>query len=197
MPTRDKIVIVAVGLIFAFIAVRQIYWNQNATKITQPEEANALAMEVASLIKTNSDLRQEVDDLSEQYNKLSASLGDKQLANETLEKSLNQYSIILGTTKVKGQGVEIIFKDKISSTQMIDLINALKNMGAEAIAVKNQRLVPNSFVDPGIFNPPTTVQAIGAKDVLEEALNRKGGILNQIGSGVVSKQDSLTLPAGQ
>lgn len=197
MPTRDKIIIITVGLIFAFIAVRQIYWNENSNKLTQPEQANALAMEVAELIKTNTDLRQEVDTLSTQYNQLSASLDDKQLANETLEKSLNQYRIILGTTKVQGEGVEITFKDKISSTQMIDLINALKNMGAEAIAIKNQRLVPNSFVDPGLFNPPTVVQVIGAKDVLEEALNCKGGILNQIGSGVVSKQDSLILPAGQ
>lgn len=192
---KDLLIITGICLILGFAAASQFYLHQKVTKVSQPEEGNALAIEVAEMIKTNEELKKEVDDLSLQKNNLSSSAANQQVAGETLEKNLDKYRIILGQTKVEGSGVEIIFADKIDSTQVVDLINALKNIGAEAITVNHQRIKLKSSVEDGIFYPPTKIEAIGDATVLEEALKRKGGIIEQIGTGTVQKQERIILPA--
>lgn len=192
---KDIIIISSICLVLGFIVVRQFYLQQKVNKVSQPEEGNAIAMEVAELIKNNDELQAEIDDLTGQKDILFSSAANQQAANETIEKNLDKYRIILGQTKVEGTGVEIIFDDKVDSTQIIDLINALKNIGAEAIAINHQRLNQKSSVEDGIFYPPSRVEAIGDANVLEEALKRKGGIVEQIGTGTVQKHDRIILPA--
>jgi len=96
---------------------------------------------------------------------------------------------------VTGPGIEINFDDKVSSTQMVDLINAIKNIGCEVIAINDQRVVLNTSISEGFFNSPTNVKAIGDKELLFQALERTGGILEQIGFGKVSKSDNLVIKA--
>lgn len=191
---RDYITMAIICLILGFIVVRQFHLQKKITRLTQPEEGSAMALEVAELIKTNDKLRKEVEDLNEQYNKLSSSAKDQEAAIETVEKNLEKYQIILGQSRVEGPGVTIIFEDRLDSAQMIDLINALKNIGVEAIAVNHQRFRPRTSIEEGIFYPTTKVEAIGNRDLLEEALTRKGGIIEQIGTGKVQKQERLILP---
>lgn len=192
---KDIIIIASVCLVLGFVVVRQFYLQQRVNQVSQPEEGNAIAMEVAELIKTNTELQQGISDLTEQKNTLFASAANQQAASETIEKNLDQYRIILGQTKVEGPGVEIIFDDKVDSTQIVDLINALKNIGAEAIAINHQRISQKSSVEDGIFYPPSKIEVIGNADVLEEALKRKGGIIEQIGTGTVQKHDRIILAA--
>ncbi len=195
MKKFDYILIGIIGLILGFIIVRQFYLQQKVSAITQTQQGNILALEVANLISTDEKLRKEVQDLTDQYNTLVASSSDKKTSSEALENNLAKYKIILAQTKVEGPGVEIIFNDRIDSTQMIDLINAVKNIGAEAIAINQHRLASHSTVESGTFYPPTKVEVIGNKDLLEEALKRNGGIISQIGTGTVLKHDRLILPA--
>jgi uncharacterized protein YlxW (UPF0749 family) len=195
MKKNDYILIGIVGIILGFIIVRQFYLQQKVASINQTQQGNILALEVAGLINNDEKLRKEVNDLTSQYNSLVASSSDKKASSEALENNLEKYKIILGQTKVEGPGVEIIFNERVDSTQIIDLINALKNISAEAIAVNQHRLTPNSTIEEGSFYPVTKVEVIGNKDLLDEALKRKGGIIDQIGTGTVQKQDRLILPA--
>lgn len=194
MKKFDYIIFGLVGLVLGFIIVRQFYLQQKVSNISQTQQGNILALEVANLINTDEKLRKEVADLTSQYDSLVASSSDKKTSSEALETNLGKYKIILGQTKVEGPGVEIIFDERVDSTQMVDLINALKNIGAEAIAINQHRLAPNSTIESGIFYPVTKVEVIGNKDLLEEALKRNGGILSQIGTGSVLKHDRLILP---
>ncbi|MCL5795846.1 MAG: DUF881 domain-containing protein [Patescibacteria group bacterium] len=195
MKKIDHILIGFVCLILGFIIVRQFYLYKKVNNISQTQQGNILALEVASLINNDEKLRKEVKDLTSQYNQLVASSSDKKSSSEALENNLEKYKVILGQTKAEGPGIKIVFDERVDSTQVIDLINALKNIGAEAVSINQHRLSLYTSIEPGVFYPPTNIEVIGNKDLLEEALMRKGGIIDQIGSGNVQKQERLILPA--
>jgi uncharacterized protein YlxW (UPF0749 family) len=191
---KNLALIGVVGFILGFVIIQQFYLHEKITKNIQPESENNLALEVSELIKTNDELTKEVNDLTDQHGKLSRAAADASSANATLEENLNQYEIILGLTQVQGQGVEIIFNDKISSTQLVDVMNAIKNIGADAIQINDRRIIQNSSITEGFFYPPVSVKVIGNKDLLYEALVRPGGILDQIGlSKEVVKSDNVNI----
>ena len=184
-------------LFLGFLLTRQFYLNRQIQQINQLETGNSIALEVTEFIKTNNKLRKQINQLIEQKDKLEKSAASSQAANEILQENLQIYKIILGLTNTQGQGVEIIFDAKVSSTQVIDLINAVKNIGAEAITVNNRRFGPKSFVESGLFYPPTSVQIIGNAEMLKDSLIRPGGIIDQIGAGQVEKKDDIILQSVQ
>lgn len=192
---KDFLMIGIVGAILGFFVIQQLYLHDRIAKTIQPENENNLALEVSELIKNNTALAQEVDDLTVQHNKLTQSAADAKTANQTLEENLVKYKTMLGIGAVSGEGVEISFDNKLSSTQLVDLINAIKNIGAEAIQINDQRVTPNTSISDGFFNPPSKIKVIGSKELLYESLVRSGGILEQIGFGAVVKSDNLEIKA--
>lgn len=194
IQNRKKYLIIGITcLLLGYILVRQFYLQQEVIQVSQPDTGNSLALEVAELIKTDSKLRKEIDKLSEQLDKLSKSTADSKVVNETLKENQETYQIVLGLTKVKGDGVVITFEEKIDSTQLVDLVNAIKNIGAEAISINNNRFGPYTSIKSGTFYPPTVIQVIGNQELLQESLIRPGGIIEQIGVGKVEKRNGLEL----
>lgn len=66
-----------------------------------------------------------------------------------LEEELKLNHILLGETEVSGQGVIVKLEDSIDLVHDIDLITViseLKNAGAEAICVNNQRIVSTTAI---------------------------------------------------
>ncbi len=180
-------------LFLGFLLTRQFYLNKQIQEISQPEVGNSIALVVTEYFKTNSRLRKQIDQLQMQREKLLESATSSQESNEILQENLQNYKIISGSTAVEGEGIEIVFYDKVDSTQIIDIINAIKNIGAEAIAVNNRRLGPKSYVESGIFQPPTSIEAIGNPNLLKESLVRPGGIIDQYGTGTVEKKEKIYL----
>lgn len=195
--TTNKILLFIVCLLFGFLLSKQFFLQKEVSKISQPEIGNSIALEVTELIKTNSKSRKQIDIFTEQKTKLEKSAESSQESNETLQENLQIYKIILGLTDVQGPGIEITFNEKIDSTQVIDLINAVKNIGSEAITINNRRYGPRSFIESGIFYPPTNIQVIGNADILEDSLIRPGGIIEQIGTGKVEKKEIIYLKSIQ
>jgi len=190
---KNLLLIGVIGAILGFFVIQQFYLHQKITETIQPENENNLALEVSEFIKTNQELNQEVSDLEAEHEKLSQSAADAETARGALEENLEKYKIILGDANIYGEGVEILFDSKINSMQLIDLVNAIKNIGADAIQVNEQRISPNTSISSGFFNPPTTIKVIGDKNLLNESLVRPGGILEQIGFGKVEKKDRIEI----
>lgn len=194
MYTKKNIVLITIiALVLGIFVVRQFFLNKKIHEISQPKVGEALAYEVAELIKNNTESREQIVKLQEQVNKLRKSSSDLKTAKETLDEKSNIYKIILGFSSVKGTGVIISFDKKIHSTQLVDLMNALKNIGVEAVSLNGQRITPTSSIDYGTFNPPVIIKAIGDKDLLESSLIRAGGIISQIGIGEVEKNDVVVI----
>jgi len=124
------------------------------------------------------------------------------------QAQLDQARFLAGLTPVEGPGVVVTLNDSkkpqpkglppgmtppslIHDTDINQVISELRAAGAEAIAVNGQRLVATSAIraaGPAILinntpqAPPYTVQAIGDPQVLEAALNLRGGMASQLKS---------------
>jgi len=104
---------------------------------------------------------------------------------------LQKYRVVNGTAPAHGPGVELTIGADIRAEDLQDLINELRNAGAEAIAIEDIRViartsvggVPGSLdVDGFLLRDPITIRAIGRPDVLVGSLTRVGGIVAQLGA---------------
>ena len=136
---------------------------------------------------------------------------------KSLEKQIKEANVFLGTTQVKGSGIEITLTDGIETNLTIDpssllvhdrtllkVINELKNAGAEAISVNGERIVSVTsimcdgnviVVNGNKISSPFVIKAIGLPEQLA-TLKRAGGILN-VTKGInieFKKVNSVSIP---
>ncbi len=118
---------------------------------------------------------------------------------ELLQQELDQINMILGKTDVQGQGV-IITINKVESEDVpaisaIDLqliVNSLKNAGAEAISINNERIINTTDIvdiadlyikiNAQRILAPYEIKAIGDQTYLESGLLGNGGIVDELRS---------------
>jgi uncharacterized protein YlxW (UPF0749 family) len=163
---------------------------------------------VADLIDSNARLREEVRALQQQVDELKDVEGGSAIL-ESLVDDVNRLRIVNGRAEVSGPGVEVIVAGPITVLDLHDLINELRNAGAEALALNGQRIIAWSAigtdgqqvtVDGQPIQAPHHLQAIGDVDTLEAALLRPGGLVDllyQTNTGVsvnVYRREKLTLP---
>ena len=125
------------------------------------------------------------------------------------ETELKTGEAILGTTEVSGKGVIIVLNDNqtvstetlgitedastyiVHDEDLLNVVNELKNAGAEAISINDQRIVSTSSivcagniirVNGEKVGAPFTIKAIGNQDDLYYALSRVGGYLDILDS---------------
>ncbi|MDO8513482.1 MAG: DUF881 domain-containing protein [bacterium] len=195
---RNILLVVAACLLLGFILSRQFFLQKKLKTETQPEQERELAIEVSRLIKGNQELTLERNKLTDQYSLIRKSSDDKEAALESMQSSIEQYNIILGKVAVTGSGVVIQFDEMLDTTQITDLMNALRNIGAEAIAINGKRITPTTGWDYKTFSSPYKIQAIGDSKLLKDSLERRGGIMENVGfSGTVSEEKKISLPAAK
>jgi len=168
-------------------------------------------------------LYSELNNLKEQYYNANLKLkkydsGDvkKNKVLEEIQKEVNENNIILGKSDVQGTGVKITLEDGIidindylSSSQLIhdvdivEVINDLRNAGAEAISVNGQRVIYDNYAFCGgpyidlngvKIVVPFYINAIGNEDVLYnyltlEATHIKSLKLRQVKISIVKADD--------
>lgn len=187
-----QIAIILTGFLLGFLLTHQIAAQDKLASAAVGGGLSQTAVETSELIKNIDKLEQEKQKLDEQKIKLGASNQDSESA---LQEDIERLQIISGKTQVEGQGINISFDKPISASDLIDLANVLRNIGAEAIAVGGKRIVATTGFSQDDIKAPLTVSAIGKKELLKEAVSRRGGILEQIGQGAVVEYGNLTLPA--
>lgn len=193
ISSKSMIILFSIALIMGIFGARQFILAQKINNQVGADTNEALAYEVSELFKHNSRLSEEISQLEEEVFSLEQSYIDIKKADETLSGQIADYEIVLGNTKVEGEGVVITFENKVASTQIVDLINALRNIGVDAVSVNGKRYNYSSSIASGVFSPPTTIETIGDKDLIYDSLNRSGGIIDQIEDVDIQKRDNITL----
>ena len=175
-------------------------------------ENNAMSTNV-SRSKTNTELKDEVVRWKEKYERSYNELQDIQLELEKIreaatkdnneytetETKLKNINALLGLTEVTGEGIVVTIEDSntatikdenlsselVHNTDIIELVNELKNAGAEAISVNGQRIMSNSYincvgtvitVNGEKINSPFVISAIGNKASLS-SITRPGSYI--------------------
>ena len=165
-------------------------------------------------VAMQNDLRDEVIKMQEKYKKTSAKLDKKQKelddlisnisnTDETSKKysqKLENLNNVLGYNALKGEGIIIKMEDAnvdsnvlnisdylVHDKDLLQVVNALINAGAEAIDINGQRIVSNTEitcvgnvikVNNEKIGTPYIISAIGLPEKLYGALTMPGGYLS-------------------
>jgi uncharacterized protein YlxW (UPF0749 family) len=199
-----SLTLTAICLVLGLMLVVQLRSQNDARQALQQEDWEYA---VVDLIDNNARLRDEIDELEAQLAELRQE-GSSTAILESLVNEANQLRIANGLVEVSGPGIEVEVDGPITVLDLHDLINEVRNAGAEALALNGQRLVAWSAistdgvhvtVDGQPIQAPYRLEAIGDGESLETALLRPGGLvelLEQVDEHItvtVRRRDKLTL----
>jgi len=209
MKSRSaQLLLTIVCFILGLLLVAQFRTQRMTSRsLLSASSADQLAM-ISSLVENNARLREEMEALEEQLSEYQQATGRAMLG--ALVQELNKIRIINGLVEVSGSGVEVTIDGPIGVLDIQDLINELRNAGAEALTINGERLTLYSVIastEDGVMivngmkpSRPYILQAIGQPETLETALLRRGGLIatlerNYDGLAVsVIKRERMVLP---
>jgi uncharacterized protein YlxW (UPF0749 family) len=208
-PPRRRVSLAVVAGLLGLLVVAQLR-GQGAISGIASLSAQQLTLLVANLSTRNDQLRSEVATLERQLGDLSSTQSRGEDALDQLRSDLRRIETWGGLVAVHGPGVTITVGGPIGGSAVEDILNELRNAGAEAIAVGGVRVVPGSVVAglPGeisIENTPLQgtfdIDAIGSPQALAGSLTRAGGIIAQLAATqpdaelTVTPLDAIEIPA--
>ena len=209
MKSRSaQLLLTIVCFILGLLLVAQFRTQRMTSRpLLSASSADQLAM-ISSLVENNARLREEMEALEEQLSEYQQATGRAMLG--ALVQELNKIRIINGLVEVSGSGVEVTIDGPIGVVDIQDLINELRNAGAEALTINGERLTLYSVIastEDGVMivngmkpSRPYILQAIGQPETLETALLRRGGLIatlerNYDGLAVsVIRRERMVLP---
>jgi len=209
MKSRSaQLLLTIICFILGLLLVAQFRTQRMASEsILSASSADQLVI-ISSLVENNTRLREEMEALEGQLDEYQRATGRAVL--EALVEELNKVRIINGLVEVSGLGVEVSIDGPIGVLDVQDLINELRNAGAEALTINGERLTLYSVIastEDGVMtvngtqlSRPYILQAIGQPETTEAALLRSGGLIatlerNYEGLAVsVIKRERMVLP---
>ena len=200
-----------IALVLGLLVVTQVRAQDVYTRSLQLETPSSLTTLIANLADRNNGLREEIFDLRlrTESAREDAASGKGTLAEA--QRQMTQLEVFAARTAASGQGITVKIDGAFDDKALSDLVNELRNAGAEAIAVNTSRVGPRSWfgitsdkaltVDTVPIRGPWTVSAIGSPEVMYVAMTRTGGIIGQFEliyrstRFSVSRQTTLDLPS--
>lgn len=194
--------------------------NTNSTSSKNYEENN-LRAEVLKYKEKYDNLIKETEKVDAQLQEQIESATKNNSELEEAKNQINDGNKMIGLTEVTGPGIIITLADSdIDSTSVLNssdllihdidllkVVNELKNAGAEAISINNQRVILTTPIICGgnIINingekigSPFEIKAIGSPEALAN-LSRPGGWLSKLEERGIKvstpkKSNSITIP---
>lgn len=206
---RNQLTISAVALVLGLLVVVQVRAQAGNAGFAQLSSQD-LTVLVANLNARNDQLRREVSTLEDELAALNQNRSRGEESLDELRADLRRVRAYAGLDPVGGPGVTITISGPIDGSGVEELINELRNAGAEAIGVADVRIVNGVVVTgaPGAasiggarLGPVFELSAIGAPDKLTGSLTRSGGVIAQLAatepgvSVTVTPVDRIELPA--
>lgn len=205
-----QLTLFTVAMLIGVLGVGQL--NSQA----RPTEVSSLtAQELSTLIETltsrNRELRAGLADIREQVRQYEVSGPQSQSALQVSREDLRRITAFDGVAAVNGQGIVMEVDGFLDAIALNDLVNELRNAGAEAIAVDGVRITARSVAVQGAsslvidgvkIGRRFTLSAIGSPDGLLGAMERPGGIISQLKLFIsatieIRQAASVKLPASE
>lgn len=225
MTNKNKISLVLGIMCFALslAIVVQIRTVKNSNSIvSQNYEDNNLRAEVLKYKEKYDNKYKELEEAEAKLEKERKNSVENNEQLKELENQIKQGNKIIGLSEVKGPGVIVTLKDAQLATgttyigdpnnlvvhdlDVLSVVNALFNSGAEAISVNNQRVVPTTSIICGgnivdingeRIGAPFVIKAIGLPEYLSN-IKMEGGYLDTLeGYGIVTsleQSNNITIP---
>ena len=197
---------------------------RDANKVTGSNINSELKTEVLRWKEKYEELYEDLDVLEKilEEKRTLATSNDK--TSIKLQNELRTLNALIGTIDVSGEGVIINLADNssvtnqtisifdnisnylIHDTDLIMLVNELKNAGAEAISINGERIVSTTsitcdgtviLINGNKISSPFTIKAIGSPSLILGAIQRAGGLLEELYAyglvSNVSQEENITI----
>lgn len=224
---KNKIALVLGIMCFALTIaiVVQCKTISNANKIAGSTANDELKTEVLKWKEKYEEAYEDLEELEvilEERRNLATSNDESSTKIQTQLTTLNS---LIGATDVNGKGVIITLADNanvtsqtvgiydnisnylIHDSDLTRLVNELKNAGAEAISINDERIISSTsitcdgnviLINGNKISSPFTIKVIGSQELILGAIQRPGGLLDleliPFGLlGNVVKEDNITI----
>ena len=200
-----------VALFLGVLAVTQVRAQDVYSRSLQLETPSSLTTLIANLAERNNGLRDEIFDLKLRTESAREDAASGRGTLTEAQRQLTQLEVFAARTAVKGQGISVRIDGSFDDKALSDLVNELRNAGAEGIALNTVRVGPRSWfgmtadraltVDAAPVRGPWIVSAVGSPEVMYVAMTRTGGIIGQFEliyrstRFSVSRESTLDLPS--
>lgn len=173
--------------------------NNNGTTVGIKQEESELKTQVLKMKEKYENSYEKLQKIEQELEVTRQNLTNNDEELESLEQQIKEANMLLGLTDVYGEGVTITLTDGVISSNtlkvedllihdidLVNVVNELKNAGAEAIEINGKRIVSTSSIDCDgnvisvngeKITSPFTINAIGYPELLS-TLNRAGGYLD-------------------
>ncbi len=221
---NKKVVAIVLGVMcFALTAgiciqIRTVQATNSS--VSNNYEENNLRAEVLRYKERYDNKVEDLANAEEELEKERESATKNDTALKEKEEDILEGNKIIGLTEVTGPGVIVTLSDSkkdasssldpssllVHDTDVLSVINELKNAGAEAISINDQRIIPTTGIICGgniidingeKVGAPFEIKAIGLPEQLA-ALDRPGGYLELLRSYSVEanleKSNNITIP---
>ncbi len=187
-------------------------------QVSQTQEDQLSSLRQSDLVRLLDDVTQRSGELEDQVSSLEATRdelqsgsGRERAALELAEQQAETLGILSGRLPAEGPGVEIEVvegADPLKAFGLFNVLEELRNAGAEAMEVNGVRLVASSYfedtsdgvvVDGQVISSPYRWTAIGDPSTLETALEIPGGAMASLRADgartTVTQQDRAEVTA--
>ena len=209
-PSGMRVVAALLVGVLAFAVTVQVRQDE------AEDYSNLRGVELVELLKSvdaaNGRLERQIEELTQTRDDLRSSNRRSDEARRQARKRAADLAILAGTVGATGPGVRIRIEDPegvVDAGTVLDVIEELRDAGAEAIAVNSQARVvgQTAFVDveTGILvgtktvKAPYTIEAIGSASTLSEAAQIRGGLIDRLkangAAASVTTADDITITA--
>jgi uncharacterized protein YlxW (UPF0749 family) len=185
---RNQVTIAAVAFVLGLLVVIQLRTQASGAAFAGLSSQD-LTVLVANLNARNDQLRREVATLEAELSTINLDRQRGEVSVDSLRADLRRVRLYAGIDAATGVGVVVAVRGPIDGPGIEDLINELRNAGAEAMAIGERRVVPGivAIGAPGevsfggvALDDPFELVAIGPPDKLTGSLTRSGGLIAQL-----------------
>jgi uncharacterized protein YlxW (UPF0749 family) len=197
-----------IAFIIGLALVAQFRSQARPTELTSLPVAE-LSTRIETLADANAQLRTALAEQRSLLAEYRAAGAQGSSALDASREELRRIRAYSGLAPVEGQGIVLRVSGALDAIAVNDLVNELRNAGAEALAIDETRITARSVISQGpralevdgvAVDRTFTLAAIGNPDGLVAALQRPGGIVAQLEQFVsatitITQTDTLRLPA--
>lgn len=156
-------------------------------------------------------LDSQIRELERSRDELTAARGDDKAVEDAARERLDTLGILSGTVAAVGPGVVITIDDpneKVGAVAVLDAVQELRDAGAEAIAVGDERVIASTWfadrngelvVSGRPVDRPLRIAAIGDPGTMASALAIPGGVSESVrrlgGETAVERRSRVRVPA--
>ena len=189
---RGQIAIALTLTLLGFLLATQLRSQQGLAQRLSIERESDLGQILTQLTDRSDQLLSEIVDLRVKLAQASGTQAQQHALIDDARQQLQALQILLGLVPVKGPGIVMVFSDPggtVGPDVLLDAVQELRDVGAEAIEVSGVRAVASTsftgsprsiLVNRQPVSAPYEVTAIGPASTLAEAMRIPGGVVDSL-----------------